>query len=39
MKYLKLIMLALICGMTLTSCMDDDWDDPNGTSIPTATTQ
>ena len=34
MKYLKLIMLALLCGMTLTSCMDDDWEDPNGTNIP-----
>lgn len=34
MKYLKLIMLALLCGMTLTSCMDDDWADPNGTNIP-----
>ena len=34
MKYLKLIMLALICGMTLTTCMDADRDDPNGTSIP-----
>lgn len=34
MKYLKLIMLALLCSMTLTSCMDDDWEDPNGTNIP-----
>lgn len=31
-------MLALFCGMTLTSCMDDDWEDPNGSTIPTATT-
>ena len=27
-------MLALFCGMTLTSCMDDDWEDPNGSTIP-----
>lgn len=29
MKYLKLALLALVAVFATTSCMDDDWKDPN----------
>lgn len=28
-KYIKFILAALLLGSTVTSCMDDDWNDPN----------
>lgn len=34
-KYIKLIIVALLLGGTATSCMDDDWSDPNsGNALP-----
>ena len=29
-KYLKLFLMTLALGLTVTSCMDDDWKDPTG---------
>lgn len=37
MKRLKYIMLAMalpLCGLAITSCMDDDWKDPDTTTSP-----
>lgn len=34
MKYLKLALLALVAGFATTSCMDDDWKDPNSETSP-----
>lgn len=34
MKYLKLALLALVAVFTTTSCMDDDWKDPNSQTSP-----
>lgn len=33
-KYLTLIMSVLVSGFSLTSCMDDDWNDPTGDTAP-----
>ncbi len=33
-KYIKFLLAALLLGGVATSCMDDDWKDPNGTNIP-----
>lgn len=33
-KYLKLMLLALVIGLGATSCMDDDWSDPTGENSP-----
>lgn len=33
-KYIKFMMLAFVLGMTATSCMDEDWNDPNGDVPP-----
>ena len=29
-KYIQMIMMALVMGLGLTSCMDDDWKAPSG---------
>ncbi|MBD8997667.1 MAG: hypothetical protein EGR08_03355 [Prevotella sp.] len=29
-KYIQMIMMALVMGLSLTSCMDDDWKAPSG---------
>lgn len=29
-KYIQMIMMALVIGLGLTSCMDDDWKAPSG---------
>lgn len=34
MKYLKLALLALVAVFATTSCMDDDWKDPNSEKSP-----
>lgn len=34
MKYLKLALLALVAVFTTTSCMDDDWKNPNSETSP-----
>ena len=34
MKYLKLALLALVAVFATTSCMDDDWTDPNSETSP-----
>lgn len=34
MKYLKLALLALFAVFATTSCMDDDWKDPNSETSP-----
>lgn len=35
MKYLKFMMMALLCSLATVSCMDDDdWDNPNKGTIP-----
>lgn len=34
LKYIKLAMAALAVSMTVTSCMDDDWNDPTGDTAP-----
>ncbi len=34
MKYLKLALLALVAVFVTTSCMDDDWKDPNSETSP-----
>lgn len=33
-KYIKLIMCALILGLSAASCMDEDWNDPTGEIPP-----
>ena len=33
-KYIQMIMMALIVGLGFTSCMDDDWKDPTGETSP-----
>lgn len=33
-KYIKLIMLTLVLGLSATSCMDEDWNDPTGETAP-----
>lgn len=33
-KYIKFMMAALLLGLSVTSCMDDDWDDPTGEIPP-----
>lgn len=33
-KYITFLVAAVLLGSTATSCMDDDWSDPNGTNIP-----
>lgn len=33
-KYIKFLLAALLLGGVATSCMDDDWKDPNGSSVP-----
>ena len=33
-KYLKLTLLALVAVFATTSCMDDDWKDPNSETSP-----
>ena len=30
LKYIQMIMMALVMGLGLTSCMDDDWKAPSG---------
>ena len=34
MKYLKLALLALVAVFATTSCMDNDWKDPNSETSP-----
>lgn len=34
MRYLKTMMMALLCCMALTSCMDKDWDEPTFDEAP-----
>lgn len=34
MKYLKLALLALVAVFATTSCMDDDWKEPNSETSP-----
>ena len=34
LKYIKLTLAAAIMGLTVTSCMDDDWNDPTGDTAP-----
>lgn len=34
MKYLKLALLAFVAVFATTSCMDDDWKDPNSETSP-----
>lgn len=34
LKYIKLIMLTLALGLSATSCMDEDWNDPTGETAP-----
>ena len=34
LKYLKLALFALVIGLSVTSCMDDDWTDPTGEVAP-----
>ena len=34
MRYLKLALLALVAVFATTSCMDDDWKDPNSETSP-----
>lgn len=34
MKYLKLALLALVAVFATTSCMEDDWKDPNSETSP-----
>lgn len=34
MKYLKLALLALVAVFATTSCLDDDWKDPNSETSP-----
>lgn len=34
MKYLKLALFALVAVFATTSCMDDDWKDPNSETSP-----
>lgn len=34
MKYLKLALLALVAVFATTSCMDDDWKNPNSETSP-----
>lgn len=34
MKYLKLALLALVAVFATTSCMDDDWKEPNSQTSP-----
>lgn len=34
MKYLKLALLTLVAVFATTSCMDDDWKDPNSETSP-----
>lgn len=34
MKYLKLALLALVAVFATSSCMDDDWKDPNSETSP-----
>lgn len=33
-KYLKLALAAFVLGTAMTSCMDDDWNDPTGDIAP-----
>lgn len=33
-KYIKYALVALLLGTCVTSCMDDDWDDPTGDVAP-----
>lgn len=33
-KYIKLVMAALLLGLSVNSCMDDDWDNPTGDIPP-----
>lgn len=33
-KYIKLAMCALAIGLSVTSCMDEDWNDPTGETSP-----
>lgn len=33
-KYIKLVMAALLLGLFVNSCMDDDWDNPTGDIPP-----
>ena len=33
-KHIKLLLVALLVGMTATSCMDDDWDAPSSDTNP-----
>ena len=33
-KYLYILMMALVTGFGLTSCMDDDWKNPVGETSP-----
>lgn len=33
-KYIKLVMAALLLGLSVNSCMDDDWDNPTGDIHP-----
>lgn len=33
-KYIKIAMAALLCCMTLASCMDDDWKEPDSSTSP-----
>lgn len=33
-KYIKLVMAALLLGLSVNSCLDDDWDNPTGDIPP-----
>ena len=33
-KYIKFALIALFAGMTITSCMDDDWSTPSSDTNP-----
>ena len=33
-KYIKLVMAALLLGLSVNSCMDDDWENPTGDIPP-----
>lgn len=38
-KYLKLVLMALVIGLGTVSCMDDDWKDPTGDNSPYGNSQ
>lgn len=38
-KYLKLVFMAIVLAVGVTSCMDDDWKDPTGDNSPFGNSQ